>query len=43
MMSMLNLYEDYKRRIISDKSLNNRDRDILLQKINDILNDYTDI
>ena len=40
---MLNLYEDYKRRIMYDKSLNNRDRDILLQKINDILKDYTDI
>ena len=43
MMSMLNLYEDYKRSIMSDKSLTNRDRDILLQKINDILKDYTDI
>lgn len=43
MMSMLYLYEDYKRRIISDRSLNNRDRDILLQRINDILKDYTDI
>lgn len=40
---MLNLYEDYKRRIMSDRILSGRDRDILLQRINDILKDYTDI
>lgn len=42
-MSMLNNYEDYARRILSDKSMSIKYKDILLGRISIILGDYTDL
>ena len=42
-MSMLNRYEDYVRRILSDRSMSIKDKDRLLQRIGILLGDYTDL
>lgn len=42
-MSMLNRYEDYVRRILSDRSMSIKDKDRLLQRIGVLLGDYTDL